>query len=176
MGPEKMLRNVFYHQPVQLMLRLGGKLVPEAHRSLSKIIISILKYATFNVLVFPLTTVKRQSRNHFPKIMSYPSLSLFDCKDNPPSAFPAHPQNLQLHTHQSHKWTTMVSTRSSVPIPVPGSILKIQKQRPNPTCCYRQKVINPKPGDHRVAHKIAARNKISARSCNLKLHRAKRKK
>lgn len=116
-----MLRNVFYHQPVQLMLRLGGKLVPEAHRSLSKIIISILKYATFNVLVFPLTTVKRQSRKHFPKIMSYPSLRLFDCKDNPPSAFPAHPQNLQLHTHQSHKWTTIVSTRSSVPIPVPFS-------------------------------------------------------
>lgn len=46
---------------------------------------------------------------------------------------------------------------------------------PNPTCCYRQKVINPKPGDQRVAHKIAARNKISARSCNLKLRQTKGK-
>jgi len=36
-------------------------------------------------------------------------------------------------------------------------------------------VINPNPGDHRIAHKIAARNKISARSCNLKLHQTKGK-
>jgi len=50
-----------------------------------------------------------------------------------------------------------------------------QEVRTNPTCCYRQKVINPNPGDHRIAHKIAARNKISARSCNLKLHQTKGK-
>lgn len=118
-----MLRNVFYHQPVQLMLRLGGKLVPEAHRSLSKIIISILKYATFNVLVFSLTTVKRQSWKHFPKIMSYPSLRLFDCKDNP--------RQLSLLIHKTSNYTHinpingqllyLLDPQCQSPFPVPFS-------------------------------------------------------